>query len=283
VENGELELHYQLQTDFERRLTGVEALIRWHNPQLGEVLPLTFVPVAEESGLIIPIGAWVLEQACCKAASWLRAGYPIGRIAVNISARQLGQSGFVEGVRAALERSGLSPDCLELELTETALMYSFGDCMHRLHDLRMLGVSVAIDDFGTGYSSLSYLQKLPVSRVKIDQSFIKGITDRSPETLPLIQAIVDLAHGLGLTVIAEGVETERQFQALATAGCNQVQGFLIHKPQPSSQMEAAFRRYLPDVARLGLALKDGVEVPMVVAPVPTSLDDALTHRGSNLR
>jgi EAL domain-containing protein (putative c-di-GMP-specific phosphodiesterase class I) len=142
---------------------------------------------------------------------------------------------------------------------------------------------VAIDDFGTGYSSLSYLQKLPVSRVKIDQSFIKGITDRSPETLPLIQASVVLAHGLGLTVIAEGVETERQFQALATAGCNQVQGFLIHKPQPSSQMEAAFRRYLPDVARLGLALKDGVEVPMVVAPVPTSLDDALTHRGSNLR
>jgi diguanylate cyclase (GGDEF)-like protein len=254
VENGELELHYQLQTDLKRHMTGVEALLRWHNPELGTVPPLTFIPVAEESGLIIPIGAWVLDQACLTAASWLKAGFPIGRIAVNVSARQLGQSGFMEGVRSALERSGLSPGYLELELTETALMYSFEDCMHRLQGLRKLGVSVAIDDFGTGYSSLSYLQKLPVSRVKIDQSFIRGVTERSRETVPLIRAIVDLAHGLGLTVIAEGVETEHQFEAVTAAGCDHVQGYLIHRPQPPSQIEPVFRRFLPNLEEIGLTL-----------------------------
>jgi diguanylate cyclase (GGDEF)-like protein len=261
IENGELELHYQAQTNLGRHLTGAEALLRWYNPELGQVPPSTFIPVAEESGLIIPIGAWVLEQACCQAATWLKAGLAIGRVAVNISARQLGQSGFMEGVRSALERSGLSPDCLELELTETALMYSLGDCMHRLHGLRELGVSVAIDDFGTGYSSLSYLQKLPVSRVKIDQSFVQGITYRSQDTLSLIRAIVDLAHGLGLTVIAEGVETEHQFEVLAEAGCDQVQGYLIHRPQSARLVEIAFRAFLPDLGRPGFAVRGGAQVP----------------------
>jgi len=283
LENGELELHYQIQTDIERRLTGVEALIRWQNLQLGQVAPLTFVPVAEESGLIVPIGTWVLEQACCKAASWLQAGFPIGRIAVNVSARQLGESGFVKGVRSALELSGLSPEYLELELTESTLMYSFADCMHRLRDLRELGVTVAIDDFGTGYSSLSYLQKLPVSRVKIDQSFIHGITDASRASLPLIRAIVDLAHGLGLMVIAEGVETECQFEALAAIGCNQVQGFLVHQPQPSRQVETAFGQFLPDLARLGMALRDNIAVPRDVAAAPVSIGGALARRGRNPR
>jgi diguanylate cyclase (GGDEF)-like protein len=268
MENGELELHYQAQTDLERRLTGAEALVRWRNPELGQVSPLTFIPVAEESGLIIPIGAWVLEQACCQTASWLKAGFPIGRIAVNISARQLGRTGFMDGVCSALERSGLSPECLELELTETALMYSIGDCMLRLNGLRELGVSVAIDDFGTGYSSLSYLQKLPVSRVKIDQSFVHGITDRSRETLPLIRAIVDLAHGLGLTVIAEGVETEHQLEVLAAAGCDRVQGYLIHRPQPASHVETAFRQFLPDLGQLGFALRDNAEVHVDAEAAP---------------
>jgi EAL domain-containing protein (putative c-di-GMP-specific phosphodiesterase class I) len=270
IENGELELLYQAQTDLERRLTGAEALIRWHHPELGEVPPLTFIPLAEESGLIVPLGAWVLEQACCQAASWIKAGFPIGRMAVNISARQLGQAGFMDGVRSALERSGLRPDCLELELTETALMHNLGDCMSRLQGLCDLGVSVAIDDFGTGYSSLSYLQKLPVSRVKIDQSFVQGITDHSQETLPLIRAIIDLAHGLGLTVLAEGVETEHQLEALANAGCDLVQGYLIHKPQPASQVETEFRQLWPDLAQLGFALRHDAEVPVDVGANPRS-------------
>jgi len=240
IENGELELYYQAQTNLERHLTGAEALIRWHNRELGEVSPLTFVPLAEESGLIVPIGAWVLEQACFQAASWLKAGFPLGRMAVNISARQLGQADFIDVVRSALERSGLRPDCLELELTETALMNNLGESIPRLQGLRELGVSVAIDDFGSGYSSISYLQKLPVSRVKIDQTFVHSITDRSHETLPLIRAIVNLAHGLGLTVLAEGVETEHQLEVLATTGCDLVQGYLIHRPQPASQAETAF-------------------------------------------
>ena len=248
VENGELELHYQAQTDLKWRLTGAEALLRWHNPDLGEVSPATFIPVAEESGLIVPVGAWVLEHACRQTASWLAAGLPIGRIAVNISARQLVQTGFMEGVHSALSRSGLCPDRLELELTETALMYDLENCMNRLQSLRELGVSVAIDDFGTGYSSLFYLQRLPVSRVKIDQSFIHGITGRSQETLPLIRAIVDLAHGLGLKVIAEGVETEHQREALTAAGCDLMQGYLIHKPQPASQAATSFSQLSPDLA-----------------------------------
>ena len=275
IESGELELHYQAQTNLDRRLTGVEALLRWNNPELGQIPPLTFIPVAEESGLIVPIGAWVLEHACCQAACWLKAGFSIGRIAVNISARQLGQSGFVEEVRSVLERSGLSPDRFELELTETALMYSLGDCMHRLQGLRELGVSVAIDDFGTGYSSLSYLQKLPVSRVKIDQSIVQGITNRSQDTVPLIRAIVDLAHGLGLTVIAEGVETERQLEVLAAARCDQVQGYLIHMPQPASQFETAFRQLLPDLGKLGRALRDSAPVPVYADVAPVSLGDEL--------
>ena len=154
-------------------------------------------------------------------------------------------------------------------------MYDLGDCMHRLQGLRELGVSVAIDDFGTGYSSLSYLQKLPVSRVKIDQSFVHGITSRSQETLPLIRAIVDLAHGLGLTVIAEGVETEHQLEALAAAGCDLVQGYLIHRPQPASQMETVFRQLLPDLGRLGLALRDSAEVPVYADVAPVFLGDEL--------
>ena len=261
IENGELELLYQAQTDLKRRLTGAEALLRWNNPELGQVAPLTFIPLAEESGLIVPVGAWVLEQACSQAAAWIKAGFPIGRIAVNISARQLGQAGFMDGVRSALDHSGLRPDCLELELTESVLMHNLGDCMSSLQDLRDLGVSVAIDDFGTGYSSLSYLQKLPVSRVKIDQSFVQGITDHSQETLPLIRAIVDLAHGLGLTVIAEGVETERQLDALSTVGCDLVQGYLIHRPQPASQMGTVFHQLLPELKRLEYALRDDAEVP----------------------
>jgi diguanylate cyclase (GGDEF)-like protein len=261
VENGELELYYQAQTDLKLQLTGAEALLRWYNPELGQVHPATFIPVAEESGLIVPIGTWVLEQACRQTAAWLKAGFPVGRIAVNISARQLGQTGFMEGVRSALERSGLSPDCLELELTETALMYDLENCMNRLQSLRELGVSVAIDDFGTGYSSLFYLQRLPVSRVKIDQSFVHGITGRSQETLPLIRAIVDLAHGLGLKVIAEGVESESQLEALTKAGCDLVQGFLIHRPQPASQVEASFRKLSRGPGREGLGLRASAEVP----------------------
>ena len=253
LENGEFEPHYQAQTNLERRLTGAEALLRWNNPHLGQILPAAFVPWLR-SGPIVPIGSWALEQACRQTAAWLKAGFPVGRIAVKISARQLGQTGFMEGVQSVLERSGLSPDRLELELTETALMYDLENCMYRLQALRELGVSVAIDEFGTGYSSLSYLQKLPVSRVKIDQSFVHRITSRVQSTLPLIRAIVELAHGLGMTVIAEGVESENQLEALSAAGCDLVQGYLIHKPEPASDVEIAFRELSPDLARLGAAL-----------------------------
>jgi len=256
IENEELEVNYQVQTDLQGRLTGAEALLRWRNPELGQVFPSTFIPVAEESGLIVSIGAWVMERACCQAAAWHEAGLSIGRIAINISARQLVQTGFTDGVRYALKSSGLTPDCLELELTETALMYDLENCMNRLQELRDLGVSIAIDDFGTGYSSLFYLQRLPVSRVKIDQSFVQAIRPGSQETIPLIRAIVDLAHGLGLTVIAEGVETEVQREALALAGCDQMQGYLIHRPQTASQLTHALSQFSSGVVQRKLALAE---------------------------
>jgi diguanylate cyclase (GGDEF)-like protein len=265
IENHELEIYYQAQTDFQRRLTGLEALIRWSNPVLGAVPPEIFIPVAEESGLVVPIGAWVMSQACRQAAAWLQAGYAVGRVAVNISARQLAQNDFIEIVRRTLESSGLGAEHLELELTETALMHNIDDCLRRLSALRELGVTVAIDDFGTGYSSLGYLQKLPVNRVKVDQSFVSGITSRSQETLPLIRAIVDLAHGLGLEVIAEGVETESQLEVLRSAGCDAVQGFLLHKPCRAEELTGVLRA-APDLMRLQTALQESA-TPDAAAPV----------------
>jgi diguanylate cyclase (GGDEF)-like protein len=267
IENRELEMYYQVQTDLDRRVTGVEALIRWHNPVLGGVSPEIFIPVAEESGLIVPIGAWVMAQACHQAAQWMAAGFPIGRIAVNISARQLSQTDFIDGVRRTLESTGLRAEQLELELTETALMHNIEDCLERLAALRELGVTVAIDDFGTGYSSLGYLQKLPVNRVKIDQSFVNGITSQSQETLPLIRAIVDLAHGLGLEVIAEGVETESQFQVLRSAGCDAAQGYLLHKPGPAHEIELFMGQQVSDLTHLRSAIEEPGSVGETVGPV----------------
>jgi predicted signal transduction protein with EAL and GGDEF domain len=255
IADQELEVYYQAQTDAYRHVLGFEALVRWNNPVVGVVSPEVFIPVAEESGLIIPIGDWVLRQACSQSAAWSAAGHPAPRVAVNVSARQLAQDDFVSSVQHALEDSSLPPHCLELELTETALMKNLDDCVERLTQLRNLGVSISIDDFGTGYSSLSYLQKLPVTSLKIDKSFVREITEKSKNTLPLIQAIVDLAHGLGLHVVAEGVETERQLHALRNAGCDMVQGYLLHRPQPAREVEALLARSTSDLLRLGETLE----------------------------
>jgi EAL domain-containing protein (putative c-di-GMP-specific phosphodiesterase class I) len=191
---------------------------------LGSISPSQFIPIAEETGLIVDIGAWVLQQACQDAARWRQRGHAGARIAANVSAVQLERNDFVETVATALALSGLAPELLELELTESSLMRDLDQSIARLTRIRELGVTVAIDDFGTGYSSLSYLSKLPVNTLKIDQSFLRSMQE--PEgSLPVIQSIVRLAHSMRLAVVAEGVETSAELELVRLLGCDMVQGY----------------------------------------------------------
>lgn len=218
-------LHYQPQVDLESgAVVGAEALIRWRDPELGEVSPAQFIPVAEESGFIVAIGDWVLRQAVTQAALWHARGRPL-RVAVNVSALQFRQSGFVDGVAATLRAADLAPTWLELELTESILIQDAEDTLARLQALARLGVHLSVDDFGTGYSSLGYLKRLPIDRLKIDRSFVCDLPQDAADA-GIVSAIVDLARALHLKVIAEGVETEAQRNFLRQAGCDQFQGFL---------------------------------------------------------
>jgi diguanylate cyclase (GGDEF)-like protein len=237
LENGELALVYQptfdLRTD---ATTGVEALLRWHHPDKGLIGPNDFIPIAEESGLIIPIGRWVLDTACAQAAEWTRQGHPV-RMAVNVSAVQLDDETLVDDVRRALAASGLSPHQLTLEITETALMRDALAIKVRLHELKILGVSLAIDDFGTGYSSLAYLQQFPVDAIKIDRSFISGIAE-SRESHALIRTLIQLGKTLQLETLAEGIEDKGQLHELLRQDCDTGQGFLYARPMPADAVTA---------------------------------------------
>ncbi len=218
-------LHYQPLLDLgSGRVVGAEALIRWHDPELGEIAPADFIPVAEESGFITAIGDWVLRQAVAQAAIWLAAGPGIV-IAVNVSALQFQQPGFVEGVARVLRESGLPAQWLELELTESILVQDAEDAMQRLAALAQLGVKLSIDDFGTGYSSLAYLKRFPIARLKIDRSFTAGLPHADSD-VAIVQAIIQMGRALGFHTVAEGVETEAQRRFLQRAGCDLYQGFL---------------------------------------------------------
>ncbi len=188
--------------------------------------------MAEECGLIIPIGSWVLKQACTQAAEWCRAGFPPVKMAVNVSVIQFMRAGFADAVAGILEETGFEAASLELELTEGVVMDNVEESNRQMKLLRSLGVSLALDDFGTGYSSLSYLRNLPIDTLKIDQSFLEGL-ESAPNALPLLKAIVVLAHSLNLCVVAEGVETESQLEALRQVGCDRVQGYLTGEPIPT--------------------------------------------------
>lgn len=238
LDRGELVMHYQPQFELpSRRLAGVEALLRWEHPKWGLLPPGRFIPVAEESGLIIPISLWVLQQACRQHRLWRQAGYEPVRIAVNISATQFLRSNLTETVAEILSAHHMEPRYLELELTEGVLMRDAGDSARQLAELRALGVRISIDDFGTGYSSLHYLQRLPIDDLKIDKCFVQGI-HRADGTGTLVAAIVGLAHGLHVTATAEGVENEKELAALGALGCDRVQGFLLARPQPADYWDA---------------------------------------------
>jgi diguanylate cyclase (GGDEF)-like protein len=241
-ERGELELHYQPQIEGDSRVVVVvEALARWRHPQLGLVPPDTFIPIAEEGGLIAPIGNWILETACRQTRAWRDGGHPLLRLAVNVSAAQFLRADFVDTVLGALERAGLPPPALELELAEGLFMHHNPDSQRKLQRLRDGGVTVAIDAFGTGYSSLQYLQQLAVDTLKIDRSFTHGIREggESPErAIAIIHAITTLAHSLNLRVVAEGIDTPDQLFAVRRVGADRVQGHLISRPIPAADMTA---------------------------------------------
>ena len=232
----EFRLHYQPQLNLENnRLTGCEALLRWQHPQRGIVSPLDFIPLAEEIGLIVPIGEWVMRQACRDAVSW-PGTYSV---AVNVSPAQFKSERLVEMVMSALSTSGLPANRLEVEITEGVLLQENAKTLQTLHRLRELGVRVSMDDFGTGYSSLSYLRSFPFDKIKIDRSFVKDL-DGKPEGDAIIRAIAGLGKSLGMTTIAEGVETPAQMQRIRDEGCTDVQGYLISKPVPASEIHALF-------------------------------------------
>ncbi|HYL74498.1 MAG TPA: EAL domain-containing protein [Bryobacteraceae bacterium] len=237
LENNEFDLRYQTVYSVDGKLDGLEALLTWKHPVYGNIPPKEFIPIAEETGLILPIGSWVMRQACLDGARWQTAGYHSARISVNVSALQFERRDFVETVAAALALSDFPPQCLELELTESYVMRNLTDSLPRMSQIRGLGVSISIDDFGTGYSSLSYLNRLPLDSLKIDQSFLRNLLE--PEgSLPVVQGIIRLAHSMNLTVVAEGVETPAELDLVRVLGCDKVQGHVYGPPLCRDDVEA---------------------------------------------
>ena len=228
----QFELFYQPLIDLRtRQVAGFEALLRWRHPTRGLVSPDQFIPLAEETGMIVPIGEWVLRQACAAAANW-----PGGlKVAVNLSAVQFKSHNLVAATVAALRESGLPADRLELEITETVMLHDTDTTLATLHQFRELGIQIAMDDFGTGYSSLSYLRRFPFDRIKIDQSFVRELGKR-PDCMAIVRAVATLGSDLGMAITAEGVETRQQLETLERAGCTEIQGYLFSRPVPGSQV-----------------------------------------------
>jgi diguanylate cyclase (GGDEF)-like protein len=244
LQRDEFQLYYQPQVDLAGRLVGAEALLRWLPPDRPSVSPAQFIPLAEESGLIVPLGLWVLHTACAQLQVW--AGEPDNAqltLSINVSARQFRRRDFVEQVRDALQQYQVQPALLKLELTESVLLDSVDDVIERMHDIRALGVKMSMDDFGTGFSSLSYLRRLPLDQLKIDQSFVRDVTANTNDAA-IVHAIIVMSQSLGLHVIAEGVETAPQHRFLAEKGCHAFQGYLFGKPMPIAQWPA--QQLIPD-------------------------------------
>jgi diguanylate cyclase (GGDEF)-like protein len=241
LSRDELALHLQPHVDLaSHAIVGAEALLRWTHPRLGQVSPGEFIPVAEQFGLIVPIGAWVLEQAVAQLARWQAAGRRL-TLSVNVSAAQLGDSGFAEHVERIVRGAGVAPERLCLELTESTLMTSSGPAIAALRGLRDLGHYIAIDDFGTGYSSLAYLTDLPVEILKIDRQFVAGVAEHGTHAA-VVASIMSLAHAMGLHVVAEGIEEPEQARELLALGCLVGQGFHFARPLPAAEFDALWRR-----------------------------------------
>jgi diguanylate cyclase (GGDEF)-like protein len=247
LELGQLCLHFQPQTEVESgALTGAEALLRWQHPKRGLIGPGEFIHIAEESGLILEIGEWVIRAACAQLRIWQHKGLPLNRISVNVAARQFEQTSFLSTVKKALEDFGVGRGMLDLEITETSLMTNEAETLERLGGLRDIGVRLSIDDFGTGFSSLSYLKRFAVECLKIDQSFVQDVPENA-HNAAIVKAIMALAASLNLDVIAEGVETRRQWQFLRDHGCREMQGYLVSRPLAVD----AFEKYVQQMPQVG--------------------------------
>lgn len=230
IDAGEIFVLYQPKVDVRSgTITGAEALVRWMNPEFGLISPVNFIPLAEDSGLIVSIGAWVLQESCRQTKAWHDLGRTNLRIAVNVSVRQLHESDFIDTVREAITTSGIKPDSLIIELTENMIMEDAESSVIKLQQLKALGVKLSIDDFGTGYSSLSYLQRFPLDQLKIDRSFVSEITGPGSHA-PIVKAVISLAHDLGLSVVAEGIETHHQLAHIRAYGCEEYQGYYCSEP-----------------------------------------------------
>lgn len=232
--------HYPKVNSRDGRIVGVEALIRWNHPTRGTIAPGQFIPLLEESGLIVEVGTWVLQQAAKDFLSWTKLGLAPLRIAVNVSPNQLKHEKFIGELERALRVDQLGQAGIDIEITEGVLLEDLEHCIRKLTAIRELGVRVAIDDFGTGYSSLRYLSRLPIDTLKIDQSFVSMVTE-SPNDLAIVSAIIVLAHGLNLDVVAQGVETDEQLKFLRLLRCDQMHGFLFSKPVPKDIIEQMLR------------------------------------------
>ena len=250
LERNEFALHYQPKIDLgSGAITGVEALLRWKHPERGFIPPAQFVPIAEDTGLILPIGHWVLSEACRQSREWIDAGFAPVPMAVNISAVEFRSKDFVESVRTILRESKLDPHCLELELTESVLMKHAESTVSMLKALKEIGVQLTVDDFGTGYSSLSYLRQFPIDALKVDQSFVHEISSRADDAA-IVSAVISMGNSLKKRVIAEGVETREQLDFLTAEGCEEAQGYYFNRPMLADQfaklLEAGVSHMIPN-------------------------------------
>lgn len=245
VEREELRVFYQPKIDIaSERMVGMEALVRWHSPELGTVSPAEFIPLAEDTGLIVGVGEWVLRTACAQNKLWQDGGHARLRVAVNLSARQFQEQNLSAKICQILGETGLDPQYLELELTESSFMESTDATVKALGELREMGVEISVDDFGTGYSSLGYLKRLPIDTLKIDQTFVREVAT-GPDSVAIVQAIIALGHNLGMKVVAEGVETEDQLRLLHQLNCDYAQGYLWSRPVPAEEFERKFNGNCP--------------------------------------
>lgn len=237
IERGEFRLYFQPKLDVSsERIVGAEALIRWEHPKRGMVWPGEFIPMAEQTGLIVPIGTWVFHESCRQIKRWQAAGLEIGNLSVNVSGRQFHEENFLDVFQNILGETGIDPKLIKIELTESMLMEDASRSVNVLQQIKRMGLQLSIDDFGTGYSSLSYLQKFPIDELKIDYSFMKGINaENSQDSTAIVGAIIALAHSLGLKVVAEGVESDHQLVYLQERGCEECQGFMFSKPLPADK------------------------------------------------
>jgi diguanylate cyclase (GGDEF)-like protein/PAS domain S-box-containing protein len=275
LERDEFELYYQPQVELRTgRVVGMEALLRWNHPEFGMLLPDRFIGLAEESGMIVPIGAWVMRRACRQSKRWQEAGFGCLRVAVNLSVRQFAQEDLAQSIAATLLESGLEAHCLDIEVTETLVMADVERAVGTLRALKELGVHLSVDDFGTGYSSLAYLKRFPIDVLKIDKSFVQDVT-KDPDSAAIVRSVISLAHSLHLQVIAEGVETEAQLCYLRRHSCDQMQGYYFSKPLPVD----AFEQLLAQGRALALAQEEmaGEQQTLLIVDDEVNVTSAL-HR-----